>query len=179
MGLSPRTRGNPTLYKLTWKPWGPIPANAGEPAGNLPAQGGQWAYPRERGGTASSVTVTVVFPGLSPRTRGNRGVFRRGLHGQGPIPANAGEPGPMDAGGEGGRAYPRERGGTGGSPESACRQMGLSPRTRGNRDLCEIITAWRGPIPANAGEPTRCAPLAAASGAYPRERGGTSSVVVG
>ena len=57
------------------------------------------------------------------------------------------------------------------------RLRGLSPRTRGNRPPLRPAESRPGPIPANAGEPTCSQCRSPASGAYPRERGGTSPAV--
>ena len=71
-------------------------------------------------------------------------------------------------------AYPRERGGNdlGRPNQQPC--GGLSPRTRGKRHWRLPDPAWKGPIPANAGETPSPPPICSASGAYPRERGGNA-----
>jgi len=50
-------------------------------------------------------------------------------------------------------AYPRIRGGTGGFSCSVSESEGLSPHTRGNRELWGDTALPDGPIPAYAGEP--------------------------
>ena len=91
-GLSPRTRGNPDIKARRIRPFGSIPANAGEPSA-----GGTWrtrwrVYPRERGGTSERLKAAFAKAGLSPRTRGNLFQHARLLLFRGSIPANAGEP---------------------------------------------------------------------------------------
>ena len=51
-------------------------------------------YPRECGGTAPLAFYVVVPEGLSPRVRGNRGIFGVVCVDDGSIPASAGEPSP-------------------------------------------------------------------------------------
>ena len=53
--------------------------------------------------------------------------------------------------------------------------MGLSPRTRGNRLPANRRTSLFGPIPADAGEPTKGESSYRDVRAYPRGRGGTAS----
>ena len=135
------------------------------------------AYPRERGGTHRSEARALHHSGLSPRTRGNRGIDRLRDEISGPIPANAGEPKPQRQIRAFSRAYPRERGGT---PLSSSRRpisSGLSPRTRGNRGNTFASSGITGPIPANAGEPAHPSPKFQRTRAYPRERGGTRNRV--
>ena len=50
---------------------------------------------------------------------------------------------------------------------------GLSPRTRGNRNIQCGVRMNIGPIPANAGEPVMTSHGKRLPTAYPRERGGT------
>ena len=70
-GLSPRTRGNPTMGRRSHGHLGPIPANAGEPQTFGEPFNSKGAYPRERGGTKGSRAAITARGGLSPRTRGN------------------------------------------------------------------------------------------------------------
>ena len=50
------------------------------------------AYPRSRGGTDGVVWAEGFAKGLSPLTRGNRGIAEALRLLMGPIPAHAGEP---------------------------------------------------------------------------------------
>ena len=174
MGLSPRTRGNPHAPGRGLQLRGPIPANAGEPPMRCCAWAGARAYPRERGGTQVTNWVTVRVPGLSPRTRGNPESGVVGPFRPGPIPANAGEPRQQRPRSCHSWAYPRERGGTCRPRIPQVHRPGLSPRTRGNLLTPLTPCPIRGPIPANAGEPSSGTPPGTAKRAYPRERGGTS-----
>ena len=69
--------------------------------------------------------------------------------------------------------YPRERGGTAGRRIVSAREVGLSPRTRGNRGSADRVRQRGGSIPANAGEPRRGDRGRGELRVYPRERGGT------
>ena len=172
-GLSPRTRGNRVRRRFTRVPTGPIPANAGEPGDFSAWCSASRAYPRERGGTRLVRGGFVLMMGLSPRTRGNLGsAHLRGID-TGPIPANAGEPARSVHGVPWCRAYPRERGGTLSVEGTLKDDQGLSPRTRGNQPERFRLDSCAGPIPANAGEPTKSRFGRCGARAYPRERGGT------
>ena len=130
-GLSPRTRGKLALSGALSAMGGPIPANAGETKWDRVAVRGSSAYPRERGGNSPAHFVIRFREGLSPRTRGKHNAQLCQHHGDGPIPANAGETAKKNPAHGRAGAYPRERGGNAsllGVPK--CPQ-GLSPRTRG------------------------------------------------
>ena len=174
MGLSPRTRGNQPLAAVADLAVGPIPADAGEPARSSISTSGDRAYPRGRGGTRHHRTRSKRGPGLSPRTRGNHRRAPGDLALSGPIPADAGEPLAYDSAADIIGAYPRGRGGTPRQRRRWRQSMGLSPRTRGNHQVGRSQNGASGPIPADAGEPSRALGCARGSGAYPRGRGGTS-----
>ena len=131
--------------------------------------------------------------GLSPPTRGNRERQGWDSMGSGSIPAHAGEPASALALAAARAVYPRPRGGT---PRRAPPRMsarGLSPPTRGNRNLLHLSGAtvglspptrgnqardwlartYRRSIPAHAGEPANAAGQAPHLTVYPRPRGGT------
>ena len=178
VGLSPRTRGNRRAADQAADRRGSIPANAGEPWPRPRCCRPARVYPRERGGTIAERMRGAAFEGLSPRTRGNRVRLNRSTSPPGSIPANAGEPCLRGCATCRSRVYPRERGGTTGSPTRFVQITGLSPRTRGNprRRSNAICVPWS--IPANAGEPrSRCA-RGRWPGVYPRERGGTLTPVM-
>ena len=59
--------------------------------------------------------------------------------------------------------------------EGGFRDLGLSPRARGNRLDNITLMAKNGPIPAGAGEPWRRSRGPTARRAYPRGRGGTAN----
>ena len=70
-GLSPRRRGNQSGSAGCYRGFGPIPAQAGEPAPG-PGTGTRIrAYPRAGGGTWSASGPSSCAAGLSPRRRGN------------------------------------------------------------------------------------------------------------
>ena len=71
-GLSPPARGNPADFDDVDDLAGPIPASAGEPIAGAVQFGGQWAYPRQRGGTQHTIHHTPSAAGLSPPARGNQ-----------------------------------------------------------------------------------------------------------
>ena len=173
-GLSPRTRGNHPLGRPDRPRHGSIPANAGEPTAAIWAGSQGRVYPRERGGTRYRHAIDFLAVGLSPRTRGNPDLGLDQPDGIGSIPANAGEPSGRLQTVAASRVYPRERGGT--SPDSATSQPapGLSPRTRGNLADARGLGAPLGSIPANAGEPSQLRIEMPGTTVYPRERGGTA-----
>ena len=73
-GLSPRVRGNPYGYLIIVVVLGSIPACTGEPFPCAWASRYSWVYPRVYGGTRSDGDAGLLFPGLSPRVRGNLGL---------------------------------------------------------------------------------------------------------
>ena len=111
-GLSPRVRGNHWCERKPGEGWGSIPACAGNPLiirddsdtiGSIPACAGEpwrrssarsWrrVYPRVCGGTRHSRFLQRLYPGLSPRVRGNRCSPPRARACRGSIPACAGNP---------------------------------------------------------------------------------------
>ena len=74
--------------------------------------------------------------------------------------------------------YPRECGGTASSYRAPSNVTGLSPRVRGNLEYCQSQKPIIRSIPASAGEP----PVGGSSGSwgavYPRECGGTHTLVL-
>ena len=113
MGLSPRVRGNPSLYLVhhpsaTVYPrvcggttysrndaflWmGLSPRVRGEPRSNSLSVSMTSVYPRVCGGTSCAGQAKSNRHGLSPRVRGNHVLSQRRLPVDGSIPACAGEP---------------------------------------------------------------------------------------
>ena len=192
-GESLRRRGNPGRTLVRIVPTGPIPAQAGEPCQSrsrrphrraYPRAGGgprdmtqgmdaSRAYPRAGGGTMKSRPIYTVIQGLSPRRRGNQGGELLSVGGEGPIPAQAGEPRADKWRFERHWAYPRAGGGTTPSCSNTVACSGLSPRRRGNPCLARFTNLRFGPIPAQAGEPARPSAARSVSWAYPRAGGGT------
>ena len=162
VGLSPRTRGNPTRGRSRCWPCWSIPANAGEPVAAVVTSRAMEVYPRERGGTGRRCTRTRNGWGLSPRTRGNRLSAHAAKNGAAlnvcsfRLPKTCSFRLPLTA-------------------RRACPVRGLSPRTRGNREIDKHTFRDSGSIPANAGEPSATSTTALTSRVYPRERGGTTT----
>ena len=171
-GLSPHTRGKRTVTNYTATFAGPIPAYAGETSCHVPIKLFFWAYPRIRGGNQPLAEVLQSQKGLSPHTRGKRSIQRAAVDAIGPIPAYAGETSSRHRCGSGRRAYPRIRGGNAKGIPRPMLPVGLSPHTRGKRQMPTLSVKCRGPIPAYAGETQHCLQCFALNGAYPRIRGG-------
>ena len=132
MGLSPRVRGN--LYGvlcISTSP-GSIPACAGEPPMARRNPFATRVYPRVCGGTHADNADLHMFPGLSPRVRGNPGVLIAIRAYSGSIPACAGEPLSTARSTPACRVYPRVCGGTYRTHPNHVGREGLSPRVRGN-----------------------------------------------
>ena len=176
-GLSPRTRGSRGDGADGANAVGPIPADAGEPDYPHRRHHRPWAYPRGRGGARMRARRRGGRGGLSPRTRGSPLGEPGQPAGEGPIPADAGEPSTSAATASPSRAYPRGRGGARIPAHGRSSMTGLSPRTRGSlRSWAFTGRPW-GPIPADAGEPDRHWRLGHRDRAYPRGRGGARRLV--
>ena len=91
-GLSPRVRGNLMLHPQHILGFRSIPACAGEPGPVAVPYRLLEVYPRVCGGTRLPVRGDGDVQGLSPRVRGNLGRKGQIAHGNGSIPACAGEP---------------------------------------------------------------------------------------
>ena len=113
MGLSPRGRGNLTGIHAQVLHLGSIPAWAGEPPSSGTLHGPTTVYPRVGGGTYVQREEAAYPGGLSPRGRGNLGLFCQTLALPRSIPAWAGEPSYMVSTACLTRVYPRVGGGTG------------------------------------------------------------------
>ena len=111
-GLSPRRRGNRLFERALPQNGGPIPAQAGEPSSPAASWAVNRAYPRAGGGTTTLKASHTSIEGLSPRRRGNHHEAPAPAGARGPIPAQAGEPGPDRGRGSTAWAYPRAGGGT-------------------------------------------------------------------
>ena len=173
-GLSPLARGNLSGTIISGRPFGPIPARAGQPARNLSHGGYLRAYPRSRGATWSGNSLRWRNHGLSPLARGNRHHLIHLVDHLGPIPARAGQPPPAPSKSPPTWAYPRSRRATSSASSSRPAALGLSPLARGNLDRDLDAVAQLGPIPARAGQPQDVALSSASAWAYPRSRGATS-----
>ena len=150
-----------------------IPARAGEPPHHAHGHCQPGVYPRACGGTRPQSGERLLPWGLSPRVRGNLPKEAAIAREDGSIPARAGEPVARSPGIRSRWVYPRACGGTADYPARADRQLGLSPRVRGNP-----AAAGGGPdqyrsIPARAGEPSASARTLSTCSVYPRACGGT------
>ena len=172
-GLSPRVRGNPSTRDSIWKPSGPIPACAGQPAYAADGEGDSGAYPRVCGATMAFSLALLSAGGLSPRVRGNRKTFGSLVQHGGPIPACAGQPSPPSSSLTKPGAYPRVCGATGTRSDYLKVKAGLSPRVRGNPFGGSCGEGTPGPIPACAGQPDLVQLGTAVIRAYPRVCGAT------
>ena len=111
-GLSPRRRGNQSMYRSVLICSGSIPAQAGEPSPSWSGSTNPRVYPRAGGGTEPYPGPTNDEAGLSPRRRGNPW-FSAVIGGDsGSIPAQAGEPHWRDSAPALHWVYPRAGGGT-------------------------------------------------------------------
>ena len=133
-GLSPRLRGNPARGEDASRSGRSIPAPAGEPSRAAVGRFPTTVYPRACGGTVPSPIAERPHAGLSPRLRGNQGLFSRSHP----------------------RVYPRACGGTlldpaatigpgsipapAGEPNSEC--QAISPRLRGNPTGPQCCNDW-------------------------------------
>ncbi|AHJ68531.1 Hypothetical protein GbCGDNIH2_1629 [Granulibacter bethesdensis] len=110
-------------------------------------------YLRARGGTPFQRNRDLRISGLSPRTRRNRIISCRQYSCRRSISAHAEEPRRCDDGRSADKVYLRARGGTENDVGHDAPALGLSPRTRRNRDaiLGRYITL--GSISAHAEEP--------------------------
>ena len=153
VGLSPRVRGNPH----------PAP----------PSSGDRKVYPRVCGGTDLGNAGFGPVDGLSPRVRGNLSPVPIILIPGRSIPACAGEPVEGQIKNWDFTVYPRVCGGTGVGQYVHYQSEGLSPRVRGNPHRNPADRGVHGSIPACAGEPARCLPMANFARVYPRVCGGT------
>ena len=175
-GLSPPTRGNPSVRSDCIGRGRSIPAHAGEPAGGDERIDREQVYPRPRGGTSPAAWTCGDVGGLSPPTRGNQPERDlRSLRDRS-IPAHAGEPAPTRGKAPIDEVYPRPRGGTRRANCYQRHRLGLSPPTRGNRAVSRNPLAKAGSIPAHAGEPSPRPPTLCRYRVYPRPRGGTLAV---
>ena len=173
-GLSPRVRGNRRRWPVSASRRGSIPACAGEPDTAGSPHWTRPVYPRVCGGTRPGGAGRPVPLGLSPRVRGNHRNRRVRRVRAGSIPACAGEPSPRSPAGRTFPVYPRVCGGTPSGGHGHARQVGLSPRVRGNR-LCARVGLRRiRSIPACAGEPRGGDDDGRTDQVYPRVCGGTT-----
>ncbi len=177
VGLSPRTRRNPSRAILVREGAGPISAYAEEPLHRTQDHRLSGAYLRVRGGTSFCAASTTGEGGLSPRARRNPHRDHVQKRAPGPISACAEEPRPGPRSTLRCRAYLRVRGGTGCCGRCWAAHGGLSPRARRNRACAHRHPRWRGPISACAEEPWGLERAQDSDGVYLRVRGGTADQI--
>ena len=173
MGLSPRGRGNPIDQPERGQDLRSIPAWAGKPWTLPKPPGSPGVYPRVGGETVGNAVTVTISGGLSPRGRGNLVSVRGGCPGVRSIPAWAGKPRPRPPRPAPRRVYPRVGGETGRTSQASARDLGLSPRGRGNLLGRALVAAGGGSIPAWAGKPRVVSLPVAARPVYPRVGGET------
>ncbi len=110
--------------------------------------------------------------GLSPRVRGSRRTYRKTDRIGRSIPACAGEPRRSICNRRNTTVYPRVCGGAGHYKPVFSAVVGLSPRVRGSRALCQRHGGSGRSIPACAGEPDSAAMPLIPHQVYPRVCGG-------
>ena len=176
-GLSPRVRGNPSLFLALRQSCRSIPACAGEPLSSAPPAVSNQVYPRVCGGTAQALGGAGRRMGLSPRVRGNHAHWQGQIDVGRSIPACAGEPIHVRYYGDFAGVYPRVCGGTTETRGGILANSGLSPRVRGNLRSPILGERCVGSIPACAGEPRATRPGQRRPQVYPRVCGGTVSVM--
>ena len=133
---------------------------------------GYWVYPRVHGGNKLDPNGEFTDQGLSPRTRGKRPVSNSPRSCAGSIPAYTGETGSVTTAGLFDKVYPRVHGGNCRIPVFLLICEGLSPRTRGKRDLDARRGQLRGSIPAYTGETVPGCAARSITRVYPRVHGG-------
>ena len=131
-GLSPRVRGNQSLYLHREAGRRSIPACAGEPPSQTISLRPSSVYPRVCGGTVTLSTAVLTISGLSPRVRGNLMAAASLSIAPRSIPACAGEPDTPRPSERPDWVYPRVCGGTVDKTSPQYNLSGLSPRVRGN-----------------------------------------------
>ena len=156
MGRSPRTRGSQAGVGGGDPTTGSIPADAGEPCRRRTGCRRPRVDPRGRGGAWDTIKGWAAAYGRSPRTRGSHGLGLEEMRGGGSIPADAGEPSPLQS-----------------SPSAG---PGRSPRTRGSPEPGFHEARARRSIPADAGEPSTPETSTAEPRVDPRGRGGAGAM---
>ena len=135
-GLSPPTRGIRSYMPSMTPVSRSIPAYAGDPFGGRVRRLAEKVYPRLRGGSSRRRSPSSSPWGLSPPTRGIRGVHAPQVGYERSIPAYAGDPSIVATRMGASRVYPRLRGGSMQGIDRLPPQTGLSPPTRGILNLC-------------------------------------------
>ena len=150
---------------------GTIPAHAGKTFGMSPIPAHRWDYPRSRGENDTVDRALMVPWGLSPLTRGKLTAAFAKSKESGTIPAHAGKTFDERVRLAEVADYPRSRGENTANALTQAAGYGLSPLTRGKRDLSGIGCHLTGTIPAHAGKTRPQSEPRGAPGDYPRSRG--------
>ena len=172
-GPSPRVRGNPRADPDPESYSRSIPACAGKPRSGCPNAGFRQVHPRVCGETQASCFGPKLFPGPSPRVRGNPEQPAIAAAQGGSIPACAGKPAPGRPQDQEWRVHPRVCGETPPGPDLDDSVTGPSPRVRGNHFLVVGLCERRGSIPACAGKPISIQPSRSERWVHPRVCGET------
>ena len=175
MGLSPPMRGSPQIGDGDAVVRGSIPAHAGEPVSRVMEVSNSRVYPRPCGGAGREISSAGATRGLSPPMRGSPEARQETPHGNGSIPAHAGEPWRAFSRSSHPWVYPRPCGGATSSALTMARPMGLSPPMRGSLSCEAFIRPPHGSIPAHAGEPLRGLRNEKRGWVYPRPCGGAAT----
>ncbi len=170
-GLSPLTRGTQLDLSISASLHRFIPAHAGNTPLACPKTPHYPVYPRSRGEHPLLFASSIIFPGLSPLTRGTPRAGIQDIFVKGFIPAHAGNTFKFLVMVNFQPVYPRSRGEhliPETTNETGC---GLSPLTRGTH--MDIRTRWPGRrfIPAHAGNTFLTGTSTWARAVYPRSRG--------
>ncbi len=171
-GPSPRLRGKRLLERAGRALNRSIPAPAGETLSENCKPRSQAVHPRACGGNPSSRRRRGLCSGPSPRLRGKPDVATGSPHGDGSIPAPAGETYCYDYPKVEPEVHPRACGGNRRRVRMYSISRGPSPRLRGKPTPWRVLRASHRSIPAPAGETraSRCSPSRTA--VHPRACGG-------
>ena len=176
VGLSPHTRGNPSIIPPQVQGSRSIPAHTGKPNDHRRQAVCNRVYPRTHGETRDKDWSEMMEVGLSPHTRGNRHTSQGDSISVRSIPAHTGKPIHVDINVELNGVYPRTHGETPRRTSRAYPYEGLSPHTRGNpwarARAAALRRRWS--IPAHTGKPHESNDLSDVIEVYPRTHGETS-----
>ena len=176
-GTSPRVRGKPACCAVQPRPWGYIPARAGEAGAARAGASGAGVHPRACGGSSISFRLATSAAGTSPRVRGklDHTLFLVLIHRY--IPARAGEASRQCLCARRAEVHPRACGGSRALRRPVPVAHGTSPRVRGK--LCEgsqfgIQDRY---IPARAGEAAGRVRTPSRQRVHPRACGGSGHLI--
>ena len=170
-GLSPHTRGSHRRGDQRQRRKRSIPAHTGKPQSPSVRAAISTVYPRTHGEAPHPSTASSANRGLSPHTRGSRGLRPSRKCCSRSIPAHTGKPRRAASGSARRPVYPRTHGEAVGAPAVIAVVVGLSPHTRGSPPpLGPSLFAPRS-IPAHTGKPAASATSPARSRVYPRTHG--------